>query len=71
MHDSNEEEHIVTGSHNKYIYDCWNFPIDEEKYIGFKVYSGGEYRLGWIKIKLHIWSNRVVDTELIETAIQK
>ena len=72
MHDYNGKENIVTGDHIHYIYNCWNFPVDEEKYIGFKVYSGGEYRLGWIKIKLHpIWGNREVDTELIETAIQR
>ncbi len=72
MNDYNEEEHIVTGNHIHSIYDCWNFPTNEEKYIGFKVYSDGEYRLGWIKIKLHpIWGNREVDTELIETAIQR
>ena len=72
MHDSNEEEHIVTGSHNKYIYDCWNFPVDEEKYIGFRITKNGNSRYGWLKIKLHpTWSGKVVDTELIETAIQK
>lgn len=53
-------------------YRCWNFPTDEEKYIGFKLTSNGKSRLGWLKIKLHPnWGNSVVDTELIETAIQK
>lgn len=53
-------------------YRCWNFPTDEEKYIGFKLTQNGISRLGWLKIKLHpTWGNSVVDTELIETAIQR
>ena len=72
MNDPNEEEQIVTGSHVHHIYDCWNFPTDEEKYIGFKLTQNGKSRLGWLKIKLHpAWGNSVVDTELIETAIQR
>ena len=71
MYDPNEENHIVTGSHNKYNYSCWYFPTGEEKYIGFKLITNGEARLGWLKIKLcPTWGNRVVDTQLIETAIQ-
>lgn len=72
MNDPNEEEQIVTGSHNKHIYSCWNFPTDEEKYIGFRITKNGNSRYGWLKIKLHpTWGGKVVDTELIETAIQK
>jgi hypothetical protein len=72
MDEPNEEEQIVTGSHVHHIYDCWNFPTDEEKYIGFKLIQNGKSRLGWLKIKLHpTWGNSVVDTELIETAIQR
>lgn len=72
MDEPNEEEQIVTGSHVHHIYDCWNFPTDEEKYIGFKLTQNGKSRLGWLKIKLHpTWGNSVVDTELIETAIQR
>ena len=72
MDEPNEEEQIVTGSHVHHIYDCWNFPTDEEKYIGFKLTQNGKSRLGWLKIKLHpAWGNSVVDTELIETAIQR
>ena len=68
----NEEEQYVIYSYNKYIYDCWNFPTDEEKYIGFKFTINGKSRLGWLKIKLHpTWGGSVVNTELIETAIQK
>ena len=72
MNDPNEEEQIITGSHNKHIYSCWNFPTDEEKYIGFRITKNGNSRYGWLKIKLHpTWGGKVVDTELIETAIQK
>ena len=72
LYDPDEATQTVMGNHNKYIYDCWNFPIDEEKYIGFKLITNGETRLGWLKIKLHpTWGNSVVDTELIETAIQR
>jgi hypothetical protein len=72
MNDPNEEEQIVTGSHTKHIYSCWNFPTDEEKYIGFRITKNGNSRYGWLKIKLHpTWGGKVVDTELIETAIQK
>ena len=68
----NEEEQIAVGSHNKYIFNCWNFPTDVEKYIGFRMNLNGTLRYGWLKIKLHsIWNGEVVDTELIETAIQK
>ena len=59
-------------SQQNYIYHCWNFPTDEEKYIGFKITINDKPRLGWLKIKLHpTWGGKVVDTELIETAIQK
>lgn len=65
-------EEMVEVSENKYIYDCWNFPTDEEKYIGFKLTRNGKSRLGWLKIKLiPTWDGRVVDTELIETAVQE
>lgn len=46
--------------------DCDYFPLEEEKYIGFKITEGERERLGWIKIILH--HNCV---ELIETAIQQ
>jgi len=42
------------------------FPMDEEKYIGFKITENGETRLGWMKVILH--HDHV---ELLETAIQK
>ena len=72
LNDYNEDEQYVVRSENRYIYDCWNFPTDEEKYIGFKITINDKPRLGWLKIKLHsTWEGRVVNTELIETAIQK
>lgn len=72
MNELDEEQQYVEFSHNKYIYDCWNFPTDEEKYIGFKLTVNGESRLGWLKIKLcPTWGGSVVDTQLLETAIQQ
>ena len=72
MDSPNEEEQIVTGSHTKHIYHCWNFPTDEEKYIGFKLTKNGTSRLGWLKIMLcPTWDGRVVNTKLIEIAIEK
>lgn len=46
--------------------DCDYFPMDEEKYIGFKIIQGDRERLGWIKFILHYDC-----VELIETAIQQ
>lgn len=72
LYDPDEETQTVIGNHNKYIYDCWNFPTDEEKYIGFKLITNDKPRMGWLKIKLcPTWGGHIVDTQLIETAIQK
>lgn len=46
--------------------DCDFFPMDEEKYIGFKITENDKSRLGWMKVILH--HDHV---ELLETAIQK
>lgn len=46
--------------------DCDFFPMDEEKYIGFKITENNKSRLGWMKVILH--HDHV---ELLETAIQK
>ncbi len=46
--------------------DCDTFPMDEEKYIGFKITKNDRSRLGWMKVILH---HDYV--ELLETAIQK
>lgn len=42
------------------------FPMDEVKYIGFKLTENNQSRLGWMKVNLH--HDHV---ELLETAIQK
>lgn len=46
--------------------DCDAFPMEEEKYIGFKITENDKSRLGWMKVILH--HDHV---ELLETAIQK
>lgn len=46
--------------------DCDAFPMEEEKYIGFKITENDRNRLGWMKVILH--HDHV---ELFETAIQK
>lgn len=69
---ANPEDEIVNVDYYNNIYDCWNFPTDVEKYIGYRINLNGTLRYGWLKIKLHpTWDGRVVNTELIETAIQK
>ena len=42
------------------------FPMNEAKYIGFKLTENNASRLGWMKVILH--NDHV---ELLETAIQK
>ena len=46
--------------------DCDFFPMDEEKYIGFKLTENNQNRLGWMKVILHY-----DHVEILETAIQK
>lgn len=46
--------------------DCDTFPMEEEKYIGFKITKNGRSQLGWMKVILH--HDHV---ELLETAIKK
>ena len=46
--------------------DCDYFPMDDEKYIGFKITENDRSRLGWMKVILHY-----DHVELLETAIQK
>ena len=46
--------------------DCDVFPMDEAKYIGFKLTENDKSRLGWMKVILH-----QDDVELLETALQK
>ncbi len=74
LFDSNESNQTVSVNYSKFIYNCWNFPTNEEKYIGFRINQNGNPRYGWLKIKLvptWAWGDEVVDTKLIETAIQK
>lgn len=54
--------------------ECWNFPIDEAFYIGFKCpseYSEGTHRLGWIKLIIEPHDNGFYLARPLETAIQK
>ena len=46
--------------------DCDHFPMNEAKYIGFKLTEDGKSRLGWMRVIHH--HDHV---ELLETAIQK
>ena len=66
---SSGEETIGNISYHYMIHeknDCDFFPMDEEKYIGFKITENNKTRLGWMKLILH--RDYV---ELLETAIQK
>lgn len=45
--------------------DCDVFPMDEAKYIGFRITENNKSRLGWMKVILH--QDHV---ELLETALQ-
>lgn len=50
----------------------FNFPLDEEKYIGFRFRENdGKYKLGWIKIKLISQPDGTNRLKVFETAIQK
>ena len=72
LSDPNVDNQTVTTNYTQFIYTCWNFPNNEEKYIGFRINLHGNPRYGWLKIKLvPTWSNKVVNTKIIETAIQK
>lgn len=72
LSDPNVDNQTVTTNYTQFIYTCWNFPTNEEKYIGFRINLHGNPRYGWLKIKLvPTWSNKVVNTKIIETAIQK
>lgn len=63
------EETIGNVTYHHMIHDkndCDYFPMDEEKYIGFKLTENNKTSLGWMKLILH--RDHV---ELLETAIQK
>ena len=59
-------DHVLYHYEVSYWNDCDYFPMEEEKYIGFRITKNDESRLGWMKIILH--EDHV---ELLETAIQK
>ena len=59
-------DHVLYHYDISYENDCDYFPMDEEKYIGFKITKNDRSRLGWMKVILH--DDYV---ELLETAIQK
>jgi hypothetical protein len=50
-----------------YKSDCFEFPMNTERYIGFKLLVNDVYRLGWIKVNL-LQSNKI---QIIESAIQE
>ena len=49
---------------------CFNFPMNEEIYIGFKYNDEDRYRLGWIKFII-VSYNGYVFVKSLETAIQQ
>lgn len=60
--------------HATYIFDdpSLNFPLDEEKYIGFiKKADDGKKKLGWLKIILESKPDGTHRMRLLETAIQE
>ena len=59
-------DHVLYHYEINYKNDCDFFPMDEAKYIGFKLTENDQSRLGWMKVILH---HDYV--ELLETAIQK
>ena len=59
-------DHVLYHYEISYENDCDYFPMNEEKYIGFKLTENNQSRLGWMKVILH---HDYV--ELLETAIQK
>ena len=61
-----EGDHFITHYQISYENNCNMFPMDEVKYIGFKMTGDSNSRLGWMKVILH--NDHV---ELLETAIQK
>lgn len=55
-----------------YVIDTsFDFPLDEEKYIGFFLETNGSEKLGWIKIKLESQPDGTHRMRLLETAIQE
>ena len=72
LHDQDYETQIDVVNHSKYIFNCWNFPSNADKYIGFKITKDGQTRLGWLKLRLIGYpDDDVVNVQLLETAIQE
>ena len=59
-------DHVTIFNQISYENNCDVFPLEEVKYIGFKMTGDSKTRLGWMKVILH--QDHV---ELLETAIQK
>lgn len=51
--------------------DCDVFPLEEVKYIGFKIHDGERERLGWIKLTLELVAENTHHVKLLETAVQR
>ena len=67
-----EGEHTNYQIHNHYLHkNDWDyFPLDVEKYIGFRITEADGFRYGWMKIMLFN-DNGEYSVRLIETAIQE
>ena len=59
-----------THYHTVYKNDYDRFPLDEEKYIGFRFTDADRFRYGWMKIKLYNNEGNYF-VKLLETAIQE
>ena len=64
--DPYKQTHYYTVYKNDYD----RFPLDEEKYIGFRFTDADRFRYGWMKIKLYNNEGNYF-VKLLETAIQE
>jgi hypothetical protein len=64
------DPYIQTHYHTVYKNDYDRFPLDEEKYIGFRFTDADRFRYGWMKIKLYNNEGNYF-VKLLETAIQE
>ena len=51
--------------------ECYNFPIDEETFIGFKYVEDSRTRIGWIKLIIEHDANGDLMARPLEAAIQQ
>lgn len=51
--------------------ECWNLPIGEAFYLGFKYSKEGRDRLGWIKFIIEPINDHIYLAQPLETATQK